>query len=447
MSLNGYWFKLYNHLGRIARIFMQTLNKLAWIAAVLITTSTSAQVKKQQAAKTPAAIEKHLKGMKFIEGGSFTSGRSGSEIFPGKNDTTLLVSPRQRRISLSSFYISDHEVTNAEYRMFINWVTDSIKKVMEEKKDTTLFLHNERFYPRKTVDTDKLVYKCSSGSDTLSVKVYPDTLCWIKDYSYSSLNPLAQNYFWHPAYDYYPVVGISWRQARAYCSWKTKLLIAALNKDKTFKGQVPEYRLPTEAEWEYAAIGAEKQNTKSALPDRDFFPWPGNTIINTAGKYPANFGVIYDQNGLLVKGYADDNYFFTSPVRSFTPNSYQLYDMGGNVSEWVMDVARTNNDSLAINFNDDPEKAVQKLIKWRQMDGQMFDAEKLSQAEKDGLESMAGREIHNAKVYHSNYPGRIVKGGSWANGATYLQCGSREVFPENKSSSRTGFRIAMNFME
>ncbi|MDR3328479.1 MAG: formylglycine-generating enzyme family protein, partial [Prevotellaceae bacterium] len=157
----------------------------------------------------------------------------------------------------------------------------------------------------------------SSYIERESIPVYPDTLVWIRDFNLAYNEPLTLRYFAHPSYDDYPVVGINWKQATAFCHWRTNTLISYFNR---IRRPVPHsYRLPTEAEWEFAARGG-------LLGQK--YPWGGLYTYNIAGCYLANF---LPQRGR----YGLDGGVKTLPVGSFEPNDFGLFDMAGNVSEWT----------------------------------------------------------------------------------------------------------------
>src|SRR5690606_16683623 len=149
------------------------------------------------------------------------------------------------------------------------------------------------------------------------IAIYPDTTVWIKDFNYSYNEPMHNDYFWHDAYGDYPVVGVSWKQARAFTQWRT-LYHNIYRKDRG-KHNVNSYRLPTEAEWEYAARGG----LESAA-----YPWGGPYTKNDRGCFMANFKPLRGD-------YAADQALYTVEAKSYDPNDYGLYNMAGNVSEWV----------------------------------------------------------------------------------------------------------------
>jgi formylglycine-generating enzyme required for sulfatase activity len=149
------------------------------------------------------------------------------------------------------------------------------------------------------------------------INVYPDTLCWIRDFTYSFNDPQASLYFWHPSFDDYPVVGVTWVQATAFSIWRTDYMNSALRKNGV--ADVQNYRLPLETEWEYAARGGL---------DLSMYPWGGPYTRNYKGCFLANFKP-------LRGNYIDDGNVYTGKVGSYEPNEYGLYDMSGNVAEWT----------------------------------------------------------------------------------------------------------------
>jgi len=150
------------------------------------------------------------------------------------------------------------------------------------------------------------------------INIYPDTLCWIRDFTYSFNDPMADLYFWHPSFDDYPIVGVTWHQANAFSHWRTDFMNTALRKNG--QADVQAYRLPLETEWEYAA--------RAGL-DLSMYPWGGPYTRNYEGCFLANFKP-------LRGNYIDDGNVYAGKVASYGPNEYMLYDMAGNVAEWTI---------------------------------------------------------------------------------------------------------------
>ena len=219
---------------------------------------------------------------------------------------------------------------------------------------------------------------------TYIVNVYPDTTTWINDFDNSNNEIYMRNYFSHPAYSHYPVVGVSWEQATAFCEWRTLFLRKSINRADV---QVEKFRLPTEAEWELAARSGNSDN---------IYPWGSEGTTSESGCYQANFN---PGEG----AYAADNYLITAPVRSFKPNNIGLYDMAGNVAEWTSTSYTEAGNELMGNIN--PEF------------------------------------IYNASVDDPNFMKRkVVKGGSWKDIATFIRADTRDSESQNKSRSYIGFR-------
>lgn len=216
------------------------------------------------------------------------------------------------------------------------------------------------------------------------VEVYPDTTAWIRDFNYSYNEPMHNDYFWHAAYGEYPVVGVSWKQANAFCQWRT------LNKNgyQKKKGAQPvnRFRLPSEAEWEYAARGGLQGAT---------YPWGGPYAKNDRGCFMANFKPLRGD-------YAADQALYTVEARSYDPNDFNLYNMAGNVSEWV-------------NGSYDP----------------------------GSYEYMS---TINPNVNDANNQRKVVRGGSWKDVAYFLQVSSRDYEYADSARSYIGFRTVQDYM-
>lgn len=187
---------------------------------------------------------------------------------------------------LRPFYFRKYEVSNKEYREFVQWVTDSIARTrlgyilengMLDRKieydlydskidqETNLMIPPEsRFYSRKQIDSRKLIYRFQNRPDGYqhdSLNVYPDTLRWIQDWDASFINaPMKDQYFWHPAYDHYPVAGVNYWQCQAFLEWKSRLLQFAADK-KQLKVKV-KCELPSEIEWDYVSNAQWEENLR-----------------------------------------------------------------------------------------------------------------------------------------------------------------------------------------
>jgi gliding motility-associated lipoprotein GldJ len=293
-------------------------------------------------------------GLVLIEGGTFTMGRVEQDIAFEWNNTP-------RRVSVSSFYIDETEVTNKFWVDYLYW----IKKVYGAD------------YPE--------IYR----------KALPDTLVWRNKLSYNE--PYVELYLRHPAYRDYPVVGVNWLQANDYCAWRSDRVNEIIlirdglfehfpnqtNEDhfsteSYFSGQyetgkkadgvqdydpnneggkgsrnvrmedgllLPKYRLPTEAEWEYAAYGLIGNSFDELVKERKIYPWNGNFVRNdnNSGNYYGDFKANFMRgrgDAMGVAGSLNDGSVYTGEVYRNFPNDYGLYAMAGNVSEWVMDVYR-----------------------------------------------------------------------------------------------------------
>ena len=194
-------------------------------------------------------------------------------------------------------------------------------------------INNERIidwskikYSYQWEDVASAVQDKSRGAQYLkkeSIAVYPDTTVWAKDFKYAYNEPLFGQYFWHSAYKEYPVVGVTWDQARAFCDFRTKIKADYNNSLKKKKQKPMKFRLPTEAEWEFAAKGGIENAT---------YPWGGPYLQDDRGCYLANFK---PKRGNYIEDEKTGNYTYTAPVKKFSKNGYGLYDMAGNVSEWT----------------------------------------------------------------------------------------------------------------
>jgi gliding motility-associated lipoprotein GldK len=282
----------------------------------------------------------------------------------------------------------------------IIWDTDDYPDVYYAEVMDMLYIPMEEVYNgQRTIDVKQLKFKYTwmdiqaaarSGGNrrdhikTEEIAIYPDTTVWIKDFNYSYNEPMHNDYFWHSAYDDYPVVGVSWKQARAFTQWRTMYK----NYFRRSKGDhdVPSFRLPTEAEWEYAARGGLQGAT---------YPWGGPYAKNDRGCFMANFKPLRGD-------YAADQALYTVEAKSYDPNDYGLYNMAGNVAEWV-------NSS--------------------------YDA-----ASYEYMSSM------NPTVNNPDDMRKVVRGGSWKDVAYFLQVSSRDYEYADSARSYIGFRTVQDYL-
>ena len=216
------------------------------------------------------------------------------------------------------------------------------------------------------------------------IEIYPDTTVWIKDFVYSYNEPMHNNYFSHPAYQDYPVVGISWKQAVAFCNWRTNFK-NSFQRDNG-KPNVSKFRLPNEAEWEYAARGGIPAGT---------FPWGSPYLLNDRACFLANFKPLRGD-------YAADQAIYTVEAKSYEPNDYNLYNMAGNVAEW------TNSSYVT-----------------------------------SAYEYMSSL---NPNMSFENEARKVVRGGSWKDVAYFLRVSSRDYEYSDTARSYIGFRTVQDYL-
>ena len=420
-------------------------------------------------------------GMTLVPGGSYIMGKS-------EEDEANIGDATTKTVTVPSFYMDETEITNREYRQFVEWVKDSTMRVrlailadeqgikpgagaangkgkgkssgsigdfafndqdpdkmnaydkymynnyyslgtdddpyagrkLNRKvkliKDTKLYpdeyyteVMDSMYLPLeasynglRTIDVDKLKFRYSwmdiqaaakakvgKRKDfirTEQVPIYPDTTVWIKDFSYSYNEPMHNDYFWHQAYGDYPVVGVKWTQAKAFCAWRTLNKNIYIKSKKKGRDQTNNFRLPTEAEWEYAARGGLQSAT---------YPWGGPYTKNDRGCFLANFKPMRGD-------YAADEALYTVEAKSYEPNGYNLYNMAGNVAEWTESAYDPN-----------------------------------------AYEYVSSMSPNNTDTSNKR---KVVRGGSWKDVAYFLQVSTRSFEYADSARSFIGFRTAQNYM-
>ncbi|MFO8002000.1 MAG: gliding motility lipoprotein GldJ [Marinilabilia sp.] len=429
-------------------------------------------------------------GLVFVEGGTFIMGSVEEDVMKRWNN-------QSRRVTVRSFYMDETEVRNVDYREYLYW----LRRVFMDMPEV-----HER--------------------------ALPDTLVWRRPLAYNE--PMVENYLRHPAYSEYPVVGVNWLQANDYAEWRTdrvneKILVdeGILELDLQQTGEnnfdteafllghyegtegenpvedldperdtrnvrpsdgilLPRYRLPTEAEWEYAAYGLIGNSSEERLTDRRIYPWDGHTLRNPSkkerGKMMANF--VRDQGDYMgMAGDLNDGGDITVPVDSYYPNDFGLYCMAGNVNEWVADVYRPSShqdvnefspfrgnvfqkkvvdeegyvvepdEEGNIRYEEETDEDIQDRNNYRTADNRNYlDGDPRSNLSEGG--DWADDEEASTEDMYDGDPTsdlnntisdrtRVYKGGSWRDRAYWLSPGTRRYLHEEEARDDLGFRCAM----
>jgi len=374
-----------------------------------------------------------------IPAGSFYMGPSDEQV-----DMSMV--NRKKLVSISGFWMDRTEVTNQQYRKFVKYVSDSLKylavyaggvnqaedtvkvdwnralrintssKAVIEKLNELLLSPDNRIQGKIEIDPTKLIYrysyvdlraaaKSSKGLEqplsnflvSQTEAVYPDSLVWMRDFSYSYNEPFTRLYFSHPSYNDYPVVGVTWKQAVAFCHWRTNNSNFYLDKGNKRDEKIDGiYRLPTEAEWEYAARGNSKTNA--------MYPWGSPYTRTKEGRLLANFK---PGRGDYFGSDAKNDNIYTSKVQSFPENGYKLFDMAGNVAEWTSSVYYEGGYNFMGDFSPD-----------------------LQYNAKEGDPTSMKR--------------KVTRGGSWKDIAYNIQVSTRNYEYQDTAKSYIGFRCVLS---
>lgn len=303
----------------------------------------------------------------------------------------------------------NREGKKLDYSAPLYWNTNDYPNVEYAEIVESMYLPAEkRINNERVIDWSKIKYayqwedvesavkdknRDASYLKKMSIAVYPDTTVWLKDFNYAYNEPLYDGYFWHSAYKNYPVVGVTWEQARAYCNFRTKFKSDYNQSQKKKKQRAMAFRLPTEAEWEYAARGGKENAT---------YPWGGPYLIDDRGCYLANFK---PKRGSYIENERKGTYTYTAPVKKFPKNGFGLYDMAGNVAEWTE--SPYNNSTYQFSSTLNPY-----------------------------LSNQAYKEVK-----------KVVRGGSWKDVGYTLMTGYRDWERKDSARSYIGFRTVQDIPE
>ena len=426
-------------------------------------------------------------GMVAIEGGSFTIGEKGEFVTAPRDN-------KRRRITVSSFFMDQYEIRNVDWREYTNWMEVVFARTAPQLVD----------------------------------KAQPNKQIWREELAYNE--PYLQNYFTHPAFDQYPVVGVTWEQAMDYCSWRTdrvnelaliragiitppdftklenlsydsirdnfifntqKYLLQSTYQPQAGKrpktnlgGQVrkvdmsdgilfSDFRLPTEAEWEFAAY-AIQAGADGMVPEGKIYPWSGAQMRNPTkkqlGQMQANF--VRGRGDMMgTSGSLNDRATITAPVNSYYPNDFGLYNMAGNVNEWVLDVYRPTSYEVVAEYNSFRGNVylTPRATGKDQFGRNVYQIDSLGRIANDSIDfrdfkdgdpqSQINFSLANTNLLARDTMDitdmlrpviskntRIYKGGSWKDRVYWLNPSTRRYLDQDKAANDIGFRCAMSMI-
>ncbi|MDD2995679.1 MAG: SUMF1/EgtB/PvdO family nonheme iron enzyme [Paludibacter sp.] len=426
-------------------------------------------------------------GMVAIEGGSFTIGEKGEFVTAPRDN-------KRRRITVSSFFMDQYEIRNVDWREYTNWM--------------------------------EVVF--ARTAPQLVEKAQPNKQIWREELAYNE--PYLQNYFTHPAFDQYPVVGVTWEQAMDYCAWRTdrvnelaliragiitppdfaklenmpydsirdnfvfntqKYLLQSTYQPQAGKrpktnlgGQVrkvdmsdgilfSDFRLPTEAEWEFAAY-AIQAGADGMVPEGKIYPWSGAQMRNPTkkqlGQMQANF--VRGRGDMMgTSGSLNDRATITAPVNSYYPNDFGLYNMAGNVNEWVLDVYRPTSYEVVAEYNSFRGNVylTPRATGKDQFGRNVYQIDSLGRIANDSIDfrdfkdgdpqSQINFSLANTNLLARDTMDitdvlrpviskntRIYKGGSWKDRVYWLNPSTRRYLDQDKAANDIGFRCAMSMI-
>ena len=389
--------------------------------------------------KTRAVSVKRLippQGMVYIPSGTF--------MYKMLNDDKA----EQRKVSVSAFFIDKTEVTNKQYQAFVNWVADSVA-ITDYLHDDSFFLPatgatvgssgkeqrlidwskvnnisplwkkappevKEKLAPMMTMingvrvpDPELVVYRFYyirmdgvKNNEYMmdTVGVYPHESVWSADFPNSQMTVMDANYFTNKIYEYNPVVGVTWKQARAYADWRGTQLRLMIKNNPNLRNFKLSFSLPTEAQWQFAA--------EAKLSPNDTTDHTVKTTVDKAtGKEQLSLNFKQGEGS-----YASDGSTFTLPATSYTPNAFGIYNMAGNVSEWTLDAYSPSSSQLVNDLNP----------------ALLYDA--------TNKDAMLMRR-------------KVVRGGSWKDNGEMLNTDTRSFEDQEAAHSYIGFRCVMAAFE